>query len=73
MTSDSFKNGKAGYERVTWCFKDRLNLTFDLMVAWKPAKGRPENMYYNQCKTDEMDGDIYKLEAPSILKVKSAF
>ncbi|XP_072051679.1 ribonuclease P protein subunit p40-like [Amphiura filiformis] len=39
LLNKSYQKGKSGYERVQWCLKDRLNLTFDILVAWKPAEG----------------------------------
>ncbi|KAK7497717.1 hypothetical protein BaRGS_00011112 [Batillaria attramentaria] len=36
LTPDFFTPGRKNYDRVLWCLKDRLNLTFDLLVAWTP-------------------------------------
>ena len=40
LLGKSYQIGKPGYERVQWCFRDRLNLTFDLLVAWRPSEGK---------------------------------
>jgi len=31
-----FRPGKRNYQRVEWCFTDRLNLLFDFIIAWVP-------------------------------------
>lgn len=31
-----FHPGKKNYQRVEWCFTDRLNLVFDFIAAWVP-------------------------------------
>ncbi|XP_038070339.1 ribonuclease P protein subunit p40-like [Patiria miniata] len=36
LVAESFCKGKKNYERVQWCFKDRLDLTFDFLLAWQP-------------------------------------
>ncbi|XP_070576027.1 ribonuclease P protein subunit p40-like [Ptychodera flava] len=36
LKSPVFHPGKKNYERVVWCFKDRLDLHFDFLVNWDP-------------------------------------
>ncbi|XP_022108715.1 ribonuclease P protein subunit p40-like isoform X1 [Acanthaster planci] len=36
LVGESFCKGKRSYERVQWCFKERLDLTFDFLMAWQP-------------------------------------
>jgi len=31
-----FHPSKKNYQRVEWCFTDRLNLVFDFVVSWVP-------------------------------------
>ncbi|XP_063441897.1 ribonuclease P protein subunit p40-like [Mytilus trossulus] len=37
LTSPSFKPGKKCYNRVKWCFKDRLGLKFNFLATWTPS------------------------------------
>lgn len=36
LLAEHFVPGKKKYERVQWCLTDRLELAFDLLVAWEP-------------------------------------
>ncbi|XP_033626617.1 ribonuclease P protein subunit p40-like [Asterias rubens] len=36
LTAESFCKGKKHYERVQWCLKERLDMTFDILLAWQP-------------------------------------
>jgi len=36
LIAGHFHPGKKNYQRVEWCFTDRLNLLFDFIVAWVP-------------------------------------
>ncbi|KAL8623421.1 hypothetical protein ACOMHN_037956 [Nucella lapillus] len=34
LNAKSFAPGRKGYDRALWCLKDRLDLTFDLLLSW---------------------------------------
>ncbi len=37
LLSDGFAPGQKRFDRVAWCFKNRLNLHFPCIFAWIPA------------------------------------
>ena len=36
LCNNKFQPGSKFYERVLWCFKNRLDLEFDWIMTWKP-------------------------------------
>ena len=36
VTKSCFRPGKKNYDRLKWCFTDRLDLEFNFLVAWLP-------------------------------------
>lgn len=39
-----FCPGKKNYERIKWCLTSRMNLNFDIIMAWDPP-GKLFNSY----------------------------
>lgn len=46
LISPQFVPGKKNYQRVLWCFTDRLNLLFDFVLAWLPHGNRLSCSYF---------------------------
>lgn len=44
LIGEHFHPSKKNYQRVKWCFTDRLNLVFNFTVAWVPF-GNEQNYF----------------------------